>query len=300
MKSTQTWVLRYLLPSVHHKPVDAQTFRTADKAHVSLLQNGKIVTRELLPTDKLYSIRLMQPYKGKGRTIDGLENGKTYMEMIFEAGKEQNEGLLEFLKQHSEVTFLDANDREQNENVSRSSTPLYKLINLDARENELMDHTVSCTELIADIISVKDNSSEFSDLCYALGYNPSNTSVSAMFNKIVDRIKSDPASIKSMIHGDANKYYRMVLNKALMTLRGEDNYITESGDSFIFDGSVICSIGTGAGRLDGLIAYFKDNLQMFAFLENELGFKKKEPLISMETETPESSEPKRRGPKPKN
>lgn len=286
MKSTQTWVLRYLLPSVHHKPVDAQTFNTKEKKHVSLLSTGTLVTRQILPTDQLYGIRLMQPYKGKGRTIDGLENGKTFMEMVFEAGGDENEGLLEFLRQHSEVTFPDANGKEQNENVSKSSTPLYKLINLDARENELMAHTVSCTELISDIIAVKDNPSEFSDLCYALGYNPSNTSVSAMFNKIVESIRSNPSGIKSMIHGDANKYYRMVLNKALMTLRGEDTYVSVSGDSFIFDGSVICSVGEGAGRLDGLIAYFKDNGQMFSFLENELGFKKKEPLISTEQTEP--------------
>lgn len=302
MKDTQTWELRYLLPSANPKQLNPRSFDYDSKSETVLFKDGKFISRPLQDGDhkKIATIVLTEPYLGTGRDIEaggnGLDRGKKSVKMKIEVPAdskapefEAKDGLIKFIIKHHEVRVPNSRGEETNNNARQNTnTPQFILVNLDEVENERAEYTTKCVEVIAEIIEIRKNEADFVNLCFGLGLNPTNESNGKLFNDIVRLINTKPDKVNSFLHEDSDRYYKIVINKALRNDQpGETKLLVENGNNFYYNGEVVASVKADDRKIDGLISYFKENTEQFAFLERELGFKKnEEPLTSVETKRP--------------
>lgn len=295
-KNTETWVLRYMIPTIQHKKeVSSRYFDSKLGTNRFLYKDCTIKSIEPLEPNALFPLFLFDEYFGKGKEIDGCEKNKRYLQRSFEVNNNEKEETLEqkrdkacvkFIKSHYEVSNVSLSGDEQNPNISSNSTVRYQLINLDAIENEIADKEELVNELIGELTAIKKNSEEeFNNLSYGLGINPTHMSLQANYNFIVNQIKKDPLKFKKFLHEDTDKYFKMVANKALKVDKtANEPYIKDDGSgNYYMGGSLIAS------SYNSLIGYLKDNTEVMEFLEADLGFKKKEP-IKASTKPPKKTE----------
>lgn len=329
-KNTQTWRIKYLLPTRDTKKLIAASYYDYSKSrHIYLLRDGKTVERPLVAGEELMVIYLSEETQQMYKNPDGRVENKRFvykdMEVAIDKKDETtkqriNRCLVDFLKNHYEVSWKSLDGKEQNNNIPQNGKVYYELENLDAKEAEMAEHEALCNELIAEVLEIKANPTDLSNLAFGLGINPVGLGDDKIFNLIKTVVRKDPKAFHEFLHGDSDKYYKIVLNKALKTAKPNGfNYIVEdlSGNYRVNDELV-------ASNYAKLILYFKEFPQMFEYLEVELGFKKKEPQLAstkseVETEvemelpvgekqwleTPTLDEPiadeapKKRGPKPR-
>lgn len=283
-KKTETWILRHTLSSQNQqsKRVSSVSFDFASGKSKTLLITGEVTTREISPAERVMPIFLFEEFKEIVRGNDGIVREMRYLQKTFEVAKnpaddndeqKKNRKTIEFLKSHYEVSYKDISGKEQNKNIKDGGKMYYTLINLDAKESQLAENEILYNELIAEIIALKENEQEFNDLAFGLGINPVGISTDKVFNMIKNMVAKNPQAFKDFLMNDNDKVYKIVINKALRTKMPDSdfNFITEDENkNYKMNGQLLAS------SYDSLILYFKENSELFEYLQRNLGFKKNE------------------------
>lgn len=284
-KNTDTYLLIYRIPTQHHSKqlsssyIDLKTSKTK-----RLLSTGEVSNSETLKEhEREMPIMLFDSYIGKGERIDGLEAGKHYRAKSFEVSKDSKmpedrkiRDTIEFISNHYEVSYKAYHQDDFRKgaelNPNLGSNIRYYLINIDARETQLAEREEIVAGLIHELSTIKNNSIEdFNNLAFGFGINPYNLSLQGTFNSIVAIIKNSPDAFSKFLHEDTDKYFKMVLNKALRINKpsSTDTYVVEDSNCYYINGELIAS------NYDSVLGYLKENKEMMEFFEHELGFKKK-------------------------
>jgi hypothetical protein len=287
MKDTETFVLRYLLSTEHgdSMPVSSTSYNYSTGVHETLLSTGVVIKRPKTEGEIVMPVYLTESVRLKVK-VDGRMQDKRFLQQSFELAKDRkNETVqqknarlkVEFFKEHNAVKYLDSKGVQLNPNFPETAKAYYELINLDEKEGGMAELEIKYNDLVAELISIKEIPEDLSNMAYAVGIDPQNLSPDAVFNLIKKVIQKDPFSFEKKIRNDSDKYHKIVVNKALRVKNPDSgsNYLiqTEQG-MYSMNGQIIAS------SYDALILYYKENPEMFAFLENELGFKKKEPITT--------------------
>lgn len=287
-KKTETWILRHTLSSQmqQSKRVSSVSFDFATGKSKTLLITGEITTREISPAERVMPIFLFEEHKEVARGTDGIVRELRYLQKTFEVAKnpaddndeqKKNRKTIEFLKSHYEVSYKDIHGKEQNKNVREGGKMYYQLINLDAKESQLAENEILYNELLSEVITLKENEEEFNDLAFGLGINPVGLSTDKVFNMIKGMIAKSPTAFKDFLMNDNDKVYKIVINKALRTKMpdSEFNFITEDENrNYKMNGQLLAS------SYDALLLYFKENAELFEYLQRNLGFKKNEEEVT--------------------
>ncbi len=283
-KKTETWILRHTLSSQmqQSKRVSSVSFDFATGKSKTLLITGEVTTREISPAERVMPIFLFEEHKEVARGADGIVRELRYLQKTFEIAKnpaddtdeqKKNRKTIDFLKSHYEVSYKDIHGKEQNKNIKDGAKMYYQLINIDAKETQLAENEILYNELVGEVIAMKENEELFSDLAFGLGINPVGISTDKVFNLIKSMIAKNPKSFKDFLKNDTDKVYKIVINKALRTRMpdSEFNFIVEDENkNYRMNGQLLAS------SYDSLILYFKENSELFEYLQRNLGFKKNE------------------------
>jgi hypothetical protein len=316
-KLTNTWVLRYSIPSIHLQPkaISNTTKNRATGAWSTLLSTGEIVHRQPLKNDKgdildsLMPLFLFEQVYIDEIGRDGKKKQNAYMQQAWdlpksEKGKEffptdqwklmeRNSKIIEFLQGHIAVSWKDAAGNERNKNFNVTEKYYFQLMNLDSLQDESANNDLVIAELITEIGSVmKTDRAEFENICYGMQINPSNMGDGELFKLLKNIITKNPKKFQAFMHGDAeNRWFNIVINKALRTKgEGEETVITQDEHNNYFANGLLL-----ASSFDSLISYYRSNTEMFEKLEDTLGMKKKEATNL----TAEEKEPKKSPGRPK-
>jgi hypothetical protein len=317
MKKTNTWLLRYSQPSF--KTHDPRTFpsETTDVksgTYPTLLKNRTIIPRRADKTkgEEPMPIPMINTVEFEGKRYSAIHldipkkefDDKKYFSEDEWAKCEKDKAIVKFAQKHLQTSYTDATGKQLNNNFYVEDQPYYILTDLDSKSEQIAENDQKIKRLGYELALTyqSEDKTEFINLCYLMGVNPTNTELGTLYNILVTKIEEDPERFDKIID-NPDRWYRIVLNKALRTLRPNtspaENYISESSEgqyiNYYMEGK---HIATG---YDALIGYFKDNSEMFSFLEIELELKKKEQKDtgSVETVQPLSlsspETPKRRG-----
>jgi hypothetical protein len=283
-KKTETWILRHTLSSQmqQSKRVSSVSFDFATGKSKTLLITGEVTTREISPAERVMPIFLFEEHKEISRGSDGIVRELRYLQKTFEIAKnpsddtdeqKKNRKTIEFLKNHYEVSYKDLDGKEQNKNVKDGAKMYYQLINIDAKESQIAENEILYNELVGEVIAMKENEEAFTELAFGLGINPVGLSTDKVFNLIKSMIAKSPKTFKDFLMNDNDKVYKIVINKALRTKMpdSEFNFIIEDENkNYKMNGQLLSS------SYDSLILYFKENAELFEYLQRNLGFKKNE------------------------
>lgn len=282
MKNTETWVLRYAISNQvsTQKQVVSTSFNYKEGKSHTLLLNGQIVSRPLTSVEKKMPIFLFEEHFEVERGPDGKDRKNRYLQKVLEVAKNEKEStpeqaknlqIVKFLKDHFEVSWKNLKGEEQNPNFPIGAKIYYKLINLDEHETEVAELEKLNNEIIGNLIETKNNIEDFNNLAYAAGVNPAGLSSDQIFNILKKIIEKDPKAFKEKILDDDDKYYKMVINKGIRMQKSNNEPVIaeDENKNYKMNGILL------AGNYDSLVIYFKDNAEMFEYLEIETGFKKK-------------------------
>ncbi len=295
MKSTETWVLRHLLSTQTstNKYFSSTRHNYAKGITEHLLSTGTIIKRPKVEGEVLMPIFLLEEY------FDNVvENGKLvrkrFLQKSWEINKDKgedkdkdklNRATIEFLQSHNEVDYKSLDGKQLNSNFPNGARAYFSLVNMDAKETEKANIEVKYNELVGEVIAIREDVAEFHNLAFGLGINPNGLSDDLVFNLIKAEIQKNPTKFEQFIKHDNDKYHKIVINKALRTDSGEgSNYLVQDElGNFKMKGQLL------APSFDNLILYFKENTEMFGFLEDALGFKKNEKDLASQTTKPKKS-----------
>lgn len=297
MKKTDTWLLRYSIPMQPNKVHDHRFFPTETTdvkagTYPTLLKNREIIERK--PDKKIgqepMPVPLVQTWEGPH-----MEQGKSvtarfsclYLEIPKSQFKkadftpdqwakyERDGSILKFAKRQLQTSWCDANGNQLNDNFYVTDQPHYILVNLDGKENDKAEADKKVKKLGYELTLIYENEdkTEFTNLCYLMGINPTGNDLSMLYNVLSEKIANDTENYEK-VFTSPDRWYKVVINKALRTERAgySENYINEKTEgqyvSYFSEGR---HIATG---MDALLGYYKDNKEMFEFLEVNLGLKK--------------------------
>jgi hypothetical protein len=287
MKNTETWVCRHTLSSENEysKRVDPTRYNHSSAMRETLLSNGDVIKRPRTDGEIPMPIILMKEIR-MNVTVDNRVKNARFLQGVYEVAidkkgetpeQKKARAIVEFLKGHHEVSYKDMSGTQLNPNFPQNAKAYFELINLDERESQSAKHEILYNELIGSVIESKENTEDLNNLAYAFGLNPQSLSTDACFNLIKIRIQSNPIEAKRIMFEDTDKYHKIVVNKGLRVTmpNSESTYIVQdTKNMFYMNGQLLAS------NYDGLILYFKENKDMFTFLEDALGFKKKEVALA--------------------
>lgn len=311
-KKTDTWAIRYFRPSKirnRHHEISSTTFDVGKGTKRTLLSNGKLVEREMLPNEQGMLIGLFTEHIVKEIERGNLVENR-YAQQLYEVPKSQykesdfgdewdmlkrNKAIVDFLKEHAEVSYKDIQGKQLNTNFPVTSELWYNLSNLDAIEDDKALKEEKEHELTGILISIKKDPDDLLNLAYGLGINPVNMSNSDIFNLIKDIIREpvregEKYNKFEKFVKDGDNWYTVVLNKALRTPRtpgGECFILNDGYNNFSMNGVQI------ATNFIHLVSYFKDHDDLFEGLMTQLNLKKKQ-LTSSDSITEQTPAPKKK------
>lgn len=274
--------------------------RTTTSQWATLFKDGKIITRQADPEEKIKVNNIVITSKVPVKQPDGstkmvlcykfkFEDDEAIEKKMDKSAQERNKsfrGLYEFITQYSHQCSYKVRGQEMNPNVTQSSMrfDVHDLTESSAVEKALWYKRTESLNIVKDLFESDEQS--FNDVAYLLELKPHSYNFKdALYNDVCNMVFNAPEHFLNLYKNDTNKEIEVLIRKALTVPVDGANLINE-------ENGVMFLLGEGIGTtIEEAIFNLKRNTQQIEYLKSKLGSTRKpvasRPIVEQKTQAVE-------------
>lgn len=271
--------------------------RTTTSQWATLFKDGKIITRQADPEEKIKVNNIVITSKVPVKQPDGstkmvlcykfkFEDDEAIEKKMDKSSQERNKsfrGLYEFITQYSHQCSYKVRGQEMNPNVTQSSMrfDVHDLTESSAVEKALWYKRTESLNIVKDLFESDEQS--FNDVAYLLELKPHSYNFKdALYNDVCNMVFNAPEHFLNLYKNDTNKEIEVLIRKALTVPVDGANLINE-------ENGVMFLLGEGIGTtIEEAIFNLKRNTQQIEYLKSKLGSTRKpvasRPIVEQKTQ----------------
>lgn len=271
--------------------------RTTTSQWATLFKDGKIITRQADPEEKIKVNNIVITSKVPVKQPDGstkmvlcykfkFEDDEAIEKKMDKSAQERNKsfrGLYEFITQYSHQCSYKVRGQEMNPNVTQSSMrfDVHDLTESSAVEKALWYKRTESLNIVKDLFESDEQS--FNDVAYLLELKPHSYNFKdALYNDVCNMVFNAPEHFLNLYKNDTNKEIEVLIRKALTVPVDGANLINE-------ENGVMFLLGEGIGTtIEEAIFNLKRNTQQIEYLKSKLGSTRKpvasRPIVEQKTQ----------------